>query len=227
MQYESIMSSKKYINSKNWSLGAVSLTENYLTKINRRLILYELDFFNLVKDKKSKILDIGCGFGYFLKFLFKKNYKNIIGIDPDKNLLKAIPKKIKTYSYYGNKTKFRNNSFDVIFIYMVLHHLHNDKEYYETVNEIHRILKPNGLVFITEPGRYKFFRFVEYLFYLFSFIFTFAKTFSDVMEEEKKEQHYFLLNHHKVKNYLKKKKFKILKNKYFFYSWLYVGLKKI
>jgi SAM-dependent methyltransferase len=221
------VSSKKNINSKNWSSGAISLTENYLIKINRRLILYQLDFFNLVKDKKSKILDIGCGFGYFLKFFFKKNYKNLIGIDPDKNLLKTIPKKIKTYPYCGSKMKFRNNSFDVIFIYMVLHHLHNDKEYYETVNEIHRILKPNGLVFITEPGRYKFFRFVEYLFYLFSFIFTFAKTFSDVMEEEKKEQHYFLLNHHKVKNYLKKKKFKILKNKYFFYSWLYVGLKKI
>jgi len=220
------MSSKKYINSKKWSSGAISVAENYLVKINRRLILYELDFFNLVKDKKSKILDIGCGFGYFLKFLFKKNYKNIIGIDPDKNLLKTIPKKIKTYSYYGNKTKFRNNSFDVIFIYMVLHHLHNDKKYYETVNEIHRILKPNGLVFITEPGRYKFVRFIEYVFYLFSFISTFAKTFSDMMEEEKKEQHYFLLNHHKVKNYLRKKKFKILKSKYFFYSWLYVGLKK-
>jgi len=203
-----IMSSKKNINSKNWSSGAISLTENYLIKINRRLILYQLDFFNLVKDKKSKILDIGCGFGYFLRFLFKKNYKNIIGIDPDKNLLKTIPKKIKTYSYYGNKTKFKNNSFDVIFIYMVLHHLQNDKEYYETVNEIHRILKPNGLVFITEPGRYKFFRFIEYVFYLFSFISTFAKTFSDMMEEEKKEQHYFLLNHHKVKNYLRKKNLK-------------------
>ena len=220
------MSSKKYINSKNWSSGAVSLTKNYLPKVYRRLILNELDFFNLVKDKKSKILDFGCGFGYYLKFFFKKNYKNIIGIDPDKNLLKTITKKIKTYMCYGYKTKFRNNSFDVIFIYCVLHHLHNDKEYYETINEIHRILKPNGLVFIAEPGRYKFFRFIEYLFYLFSFISTFAKTFTNMMEEEKKEQHYFLLNHHKVKNYLKKKKFKILINKYFFYSWIYVGIKK-
>jgi 2-polyprenyl-3-methyl-5-hydroxy-6-metoxy-1,4-benzoquinol methylase len=218
--------SKKNVNSKNWSSGAISLTENYLIKINRSLILNQLDFFNLVKNKKSKILDIGCGFGYFLKFLFKKNYKNLIGIDPDKNLLKTVPKKIKTYSYYGNKTKFKNNSFDVIFIYMVLHHLHNDKEYYETVNEIHRILKPNGLVFITEPGRYNFFRFIEYVFYLLSFISKFAKTFSDMMKEEEKEQHYFLLNHHKVKNYLKRKKFKILKSKYFLYSWLYVGLKK-
>jgi len=220
------MSSKKNINSENWSSGAVSLTGNYLSKIHRGLILNKLDFFNLVKNKKSRILDFGCGFGYFLKFFFEKNYKNIIGIDPDKNLLKTIPKKIKTYTCYGNKTKFRNNSFDVIFVYGVLHHLHNDKEYREAVNEIHRILKPDGLVFITEPGRYKFFRFIEYLFYLFSFISTYAKTFSNMMEEEKKEQHYFLLNHHKVKNYLKNKKFKILKSKYFFYSWIYVGLKK-
>ncbi len=216
----------KNINSKNWSSGAISLTENYFIKIYRRLIIHQLDFFNLVKDKKIKILDVGCGFGYFLNFFYKKKYKNLIGIDPDKNLLKLIPKKIKTYSYYANKTKFKDNSFDVIFIYMVLHHLKNDKEYYETINEIHRILKPNGLVFITEPGRYKFFIFVEYIFYLFSFISKFAKNFSDMMEEEKKDQHYFLLNHHKIKNYLRKKKFKILKSKYFLYIWLYVGSKE-
>ena len=38
--------------------------------------------------------------------------------------------------------------------------LHNDKEYYETTNEVDRILKPNGLVFIVEPTRSKFFRFI-------------------------------------------------------------------
>ena len=81
------MGSKKYINSENWSSGAVSLTGNYLSKIHRGVILNKLDFFNLVKNKKSKILDFGCGFGYFLKFFFEKNYKNIIGVDPDKNLL--------------------------------------------------------------------------------------------------------------------------------------------
>ena len=67
--------SKKNVNSKNWSSGAISLTENYLIKINRSLILNQLDFFNLVKNKKSKILDIGCGFGYFLKC--EKNLQNV------------------------------------------------------------------------------------------------------------------------------------------------------
>ena len=221
------MTNKKDINSKNWSTGAVSITENFLPKIYRKLILKELDFFNLVKNKKSKIVDFGCGFGYFLKFFYMKNYKNLVGIDPDKNLLKAVPKKIKTFSWYGNNTEFKNNSFDVVFIYCVLHHLHNDKEYYETINEVHRILKPNGLVFIAEPARYKFFRLIECVFYLFSFISKFAKTFSGMMKEEEKEQHYFLLNHYKVKNHLKKKRFKTLINKYFFFSWIYVGSKNL
>ena len=47
------MSGKKYINSENWSSGAVSLTGNYLSKIHRSLMLNELDFFNLVKNKKK------------------------------------------------------------------------------------------------------------------------------------------------------------------------------
>ena len=46
-----------------------------------------------------------------------------------------------------------------------------------------------------------------------------------MMKEEQKEQPYFLLNHYKVKNHLKKKRFKALINKYFFFSWIYVGSK--
>ena len=86
---------KKDINSKYWSTGAVPLLKIFYLKVYRKCILKELDFFNLVIDKKSKIVGCGCGcgFGYFQKFFYKKKYRNIIGIDPDKNLLKSVQKK--------------------------------------------------------------------------------------------------------------------------------------
>ena len=188
-----------------------------------------LDYFNYNKEDAIEILK--------LKYNFKpypyKHYESVFTrfyqgyILPKK--FKVDKRKLHFSTLIISKQMHRDDALKQLMsdhAYLSEEALQNDKEYYETVNEIHRILKPNGLVFITEPGRYKFFRFIEYVFYLFSFISTFAKTFSDMMEEEKKEQHYFLLNHHKIKNYLKKKKFKILKNKYFLSSWIYVGLKK-
>ncbi len=44
------MSSKKYINSKNWHSGYMVWEEGFLSKIHRGLIVNQLDFFNLVKN---------------------------------------------------------------------------------------------------------------------------------------------------------------------------------
>ena len=57
------------------------------------------------------------------------NLKNLYGIDPDKELLKQVPSQIKTSLQFGQKTNFEDNSFDVVFVYCVLHHLEKDKIY--------------------------------------------------------------------------------------------------
>ena len=119
------------INPIDWSDNAVKLTRSPLTKFYRDLMVKKLKFFEIVRNENASILDFGCGFGYFLNYFYNKGYKNLHGIYPDKKLLNQVPKQIKTSLQFGQKINLENNSFDVVFIYCVLHHVGKDKDYFE------------------------------------------------------------------------------------------------
>ena len=68
---------------KNYTTTSMLLGENEHTITN-----LSIKYFNhhisrhLPHDKKSSILDIGCGFGRYLKALEMNGYPNSFGIDP-------------------------------------------------------------------------------------------------------------------------------------------------
>ena len=210
------------VNPTEWSNNAVNLTKSSLTKFYRDLMVKKLKFFEIIKNKDSKILDFGCGFGYFLNYFYNKGYKNIHGIDPDEQLLKKVPNKIETSLQFGQKTNLDDNSFDVVFIYCVLHHIGKDKEYFEAIDEIIRILKPKGYLFICEPGRYRTFLVMEYVVKMLSFFSKLFKSYNEILDEEKVLVHHFLKNHYKIVDKLREKKIKEVINTYKFEKWFYV-----
>jgi ubiquinone/menaquinone biosynthesis C-methylase UbiE len=101
------------------------------------------------------VLDVGTGKGQFipdLKILFP-NFVTITGVDPSKE---AIGQARETYkSEKGveflvmdtNSMTFKGNTFDVISISNVLHHLPPNNNLF---SEIKRVLKPGGLLFVVE-----------------------------------------------------------------------------
>lgn len=97
-------------------------------------------------DKSKIVLDAGCG-EYGILSEFKKDTKNIIGIDLDKKALEKnvfIDQKI-----VGNldKIPLKNNSVDVVVSTFVLEHIENSQIVF---NQIYRVLKPGGVfIFIT------------------------------------------------------------------------------
>ena len=114
------------------------------------------DFFNFLEmnAKNSEILDYGCGVGTFVEKLIKLKPKKIVGIDISevsinkaKERIKELKSKADFYVDNCEKTKFDNNSFDIVYGSGILHHLKID----ECLNEIHRILKPNGSLLFIEP----------------------------------------------------------------------------
>ncbi|MDP3987526.1 MAG: methyltransferase domain-containing protein [Candidatus Levybacteria bacterium] len=111
-------------------------------------------------QKKDKILDVGCGDGYYLYLLSRLGEFDLTGIDEDPQALKNARKQIgsKSIKYIeGNvlKMPFKSQSFNKIVCSEVLEHLPDDKK---GLLEMKRVLKKGGTLCITVPNlNYPFF----------------------------------------------------------------------
>lgn len=103
------------------------------------------------KINDIKILDLGCGPGYFLSICEKKNWLTF-GVDiSDYALVKASENskaKITVVNINNEVLPFEDNYFDVIASFDVLEHLQGDTIYF---SEIKRVLKKGGVAIISTP----------------------------------------------------------------------------
>ena len=119
----------------------------YLKGIVRKL----RDISQLPPDKK--ILEIGCGNGIGTKFIlefFKP--KELVATDLDPRLVEIARMKnkgSKAAFEVGNAAdlRFSNNEFDAVVGLSVIHHIPNWKD---CIDELQRIIKPDGLLIIKE-----------------------------------------------------------------------------
>ncbi len=99
-----------------------------------------------------KVLEIGCGTGFFTKEIVKKPVK-LIAIDISPELIEIAKKNISSPNVEfiienAYQMKFEDNAFDTVLGSSVLHHL--DVE--AALKEIYRVLKPGGEIAFTEPN---------------------------------------------------------------------------
>ncbi len=121
--------------------------------LNRRArwIIQNINF-----DKKLKILDVGCGDGFYIHIVSKLGQKiEIIGVDTDDNALRSarknLPKlkSIKLIKASILRLPLESESFDIVIISEVLEHLDSDLL---GLKEVRRVLKRDGMVLISVPN---------------------------------------------------------------------------
>lgn len=105
-----------------------------------------------LKDKKGKILDLGCGSGRN----FTKTKGKIYGVDFSNNMLKfakayAQKKKFDMILKKAevNKLPFKDNSFDAAIFIAVLHCIPDERKRKRALKELLRVLKPDSEALIT------------------------------------------------------------------------------
>lgn len=99
--------------------------------------------FSFVPEGEGKqALDIGCRDGYWSERLKGKGY-TIFALDIEPKYLSALAHNVE------NGLPFDDESFDLVWCTEVLEHLHNPKF---LLDEIERILKPNGRAILTTPN---------------------------------------------------------------------------
>ena len=99
-----------------------------------------------------KIIDIGAGTGAYSIPLANEGY-DVTAVELVKhNLMTLKNKSNKVKTYLGNAidlSKFKDNTFDVVLLFGPMYHLISNEDKLKALSEAKRILKNNGLIFIS------------------------------------------------------------------------------
>ncbi len=185
--------------NKNYFFGGNSNYGNYETF--RHKIFWLDKIRTVLKFKKSgKLLDVGCAFGYFVKFM-KENGFDVYGIDVSEYAISRC-KEIKScrnnffVHNLKNKLPFKKNYFDVITAFDVIEHI---KEYKTAVKNLVEVLNKNGILIISTPLKEK----------------NKPKSILNFILNDKDKTHISLLTENEIGNLLTKNKLKILCKRYY------------
>ncbi len=224
----------------NLSFNKNKSVENFYTLIQKQ-ILKEIvkskkqpnshdDFEEWIKinkrkyfKKKCKILEIGPGFtGNWLKILKKNNFQNLYALDINTETVKEL-KKLKFINVkHGSilNLPYKDNYFDFVICYGVIHHTSNPLKAF---NEVFRVTKKNGYSYI---GLYLFRNSVfEYIVRIWRIIgkYTSYKIVHKLVKNVSSLNRFFLdhtyvpilnlYNSNEVEQIFKKKKFTIVEDK--------------
>ena len=134
-----IMEQEKY-----WDKA--SLTKDFTTP-------FKMDLFCKYVEKDHAVLDFGCGYGRVLADLTKKGFGNLTGIDYSEDMIKrghTLLSDVKLIHSDSGDLPFEDNSFDAVLLVAVLTCISSDDALLKTIDEIKRVLKKGGVLYIND-----------------------------------------------------------------------------
>lgn len=119
----------------------------------------KLYYYQLIKDylpynKKQKILDIGCGMGFFLLMLRDHGYENIYGIEIDLKQVECCQNFDLNVIQVTDTIKYLkelNSEFSLITAFDVVEHFPVNKQI-QLIKAIYNSLEDNGVFLCTVPN---------------------------------------------------------------------------
>lgn len=112
--------------------------------------------FPLLRDQlrgnERVVLDFGCGPGRFTPALAELVDGRAVGVDPIRALVERAPRHehVEYRVLRGSKIPLDDASVDVVWVGLVLMCITDEQALRETVREIERVLRPDGLLFLFE-----------------------------------------------------------------------------
>jgi 2-polyprenyl-3-methyl-5-hydroxy-6-metoxy-1,4-benzoquinol methylase len=122
--------------------------EGYLSPITIKVYNRILDSFERYR-KTNRILDVGCGRGYFLDVAKQRGWE-VFGSEFSETAVKLCSGKgINMLHGKIHEHSFRDNFFDIITSFEVIEHINNPKE---DLNAIYGMLRKGGGFYCTTPN---------------------------------------------------------------------------
>lgn len=128
-----------------------SIEETHWWYVARRKIIFDCVLRTLADYEAPRILDVGCGTGFNLAYLYSQGYENVFGLDFSNVALKFCQARTLTSLICGDGAypPLCKESFDVIMTLDLIEHLEDDTH---ALLELTRILKPGGSLIIFTPA---------------------------------------------------------------------------
>ncbi len=122
-------------------------------RYGRKKIICELEKWLTQIHPGGRILDVGCGTGYFSQILRSKGFQ-VIAMDLASEMLTQSKKNDPTLSIQRADARaipFLSNAFDAVISIETLRYFKDPNPF---LSEIKRVLKPDGVAFITAAPKY-------------------------------------------------------------------------
>lgn len=138
------MDKENYSCMKYWeSRGA---KKNYSTP-------FQLDLFSRHVPKSRAVLDVGCGYGRVMGELRLAGYEDIKGAEPSEALRRRAAGQDGTLQILPMKDEripCPDCSFDAVLLVAVLTCIPQDRRQDVLIDEIYRVLKPGGVIYVND-----------------------------------------------------------------------------
>lgn len=114
---------------------------------------FQVNAFAKYVKKNEIILDVGCGYGRTLDELYQAGYHNLIGIDFSDGMIKRGNEQFPYLDLQvkkSDKIDLPNESVDAVILFAVLTCISTNDEQEQLLNEIKRVLKPGGIIYVND-----------------------------------------------------------------------------
>ncbi len=153
---QNMIDTQRFTSEKTWDILAPNFDNT-----RQKPWKIVLDFIQTLPSQ-SQVIDVGCGNGRHI-LPCAQHCASVIGFDLSYNLLKIAKNKTQKVQYnntffiHGTVTHlpFKDNSFDVILFIAALHNIKERKQRLQSLQEIYRILKPQGCGLISVWSRWQ------------------------------------------------------------------------
>lgn len=102
----------------------------------------------------SRILDYGCGYGRVIGLLIELGYTNLFGVDPAPTMIAAATERYPTVRFEllndPPSLPVPDASVDAVLLFAVLTCVPTDEGQLSIIREIRRVLRPNGILYISD-----------------------------------------------------------------------------
>ena len=101
----------------------------------------------------ARILDYGCGYGRVAALLYEQGYREVVGVDASGGMIEKARRLHPQLSFQQitpPNVPFPDGFFDAAVLFAVLTCIPADDDQRAVVNELHRVTRPGGLLYVSD-----------------------------------------------------------------------------